>query len=163
MNEKIALQALKEVNFKSATLFGSVWQNSQYDVCSLHEEKRQRVINELERMKASEDVDSPLGLVFVGARGTGKTHLLSAVRKYAFDQNVGFVLADMTSVVTSFWDTLLKGYLNSLRQPETDGVLQFKRVIEYLVRLTGSPTTIEQITEETADKINQEIQEIHSA
>mgnify|MGYP001800468854 CR=1 FL=1 len=163
MNEKIALQALKEVNFKSATLIGSVWQNSQYDVCSLHEEKRQRVINELERMKASEDVDSPLGLVFVGARGTGKTHLLSAVRKYAFDQNVGFVLADMTSVVTSFWDTLLKGYLNSLRQPETDGVLQFKRVIEYLVRLTGSPTTIEQLSEEPADKLNQEIRAILSA
>lgn len=163
MDQKLALQALKEIDFNSATLIGSVWQNSQYDVGSLHEEKRQRVINELERMKASEDLDSPLGLVFVGARGTGKTHLLSAVRKYAFDQNVGFVLADMTAVVNSFWDTLLKGYLTSLQKLETDDIFQFKRIIEHLIRLTGSPTTIEQLADASAEKLSQEIQAIISA
>ena len=163
MDEKLALQALKEVNFNSATLIGSVWHNSLYDVESLHEEKRQKVINELERMQASGDLGSPLGLVFVGTKGTGKTHLLSAIRKLAFDQNVGFVLADMTSVVKSFWDTLLKGYLSSIRQPETDGVFQFKRIIEQLICLTESPTTIEKLAEEPADKLSQEIRAILSA
>lgn len=163
MDEKLALRALKEANFDSATLIESVWRDSQYDVESLHEEKRQRVINELDRLRASEDQGSPLGLVFVGTKGTGKTHLLSAIRKYAFSKNTRFALADMTAVVQSFWDTVLQGYLNSLRQTDIDGTPQYKRIIECLLEMSGSPTSLEQLTQASAENLNKEIQAILSA
>jgi hypothetical protein len=160
IDEQLALQALKEANFDSTTNIKSVWRDSKYDVGSLHEKERQRIINELERLKASEDFTSPIGIVFVGAGGTGKTHLLSAIRKYAFSQNIGFVLADMTAVVNSFWDTVLQGYVNSLQEGGIDGTPQFKRIIESLIDLTDSPTSVEQLAKAPAQTLNKEIQAI---
>jgi hypothetical protein len=162
-DQELALRALKEADFGSTTHIKSVWHNPKYDVSSLHESERNQIFDELDRLKNSEDSGSPLGMVLVGSGGTGKTHLLSKVRKQAFTKGIGFVLADMGNV-RDFWQALLQGYVSSLQENEASGIPQFKGIIKSLIELTGNPTSVEQLAqEESAQVLDKETQAILAA
>jgi len=66
-----ALRAFEAVDFQWTQNLDSVWQNSPYDVDSLHRKERQGVLAKVRTMAASAETGSPLGWVFVGPAGIG--------------------------------------------------------------------------------------------
>jgi hypothetical protein len=144
--QELALRALRDADFDWTMHIKSVWRDSNRDVDSLHKEWREAIIDELDRLKRANDPRSPLGMVLVGEAGSGKTHLLGAIRNHASSHGLGFILADMTDV-HNFWETVLQGYLSSLQEVESDGRPQFQKLIEHLISYTGISVSLEQLVQ----------------
>ena len=124
------------MNFDWAMRLDQVWDEAETDVEELHQEHREAFARTLESMSHAPRDGSPLGLVFIGSGGTGKTHLLGAFRREAARQRASFVMVDMTDV-HEFWETVLQGYLDSLQQPVNGRTPQFQCVIENVIERLG--------------------------
>lgn len=162
MTQELKLRALQRVNFDWTSHLKSVWRNSEYDVDSLHYAERQKVFAEIDRLCNTTETNSPLGMVFVGNAGSGKTHLLSAIRHYSLSHGAGFILADLTNV-DDFWMTILQGYVNSLQQAEEGETPQFQKLAQHLIAITDSPVSLEELAQATAPKLAKEIKAILAA
>jgi hypothetical protein len=127
-----ALRAFEAVDFQWTQSLDSVWQDPRYDVASLHRKERQEVLAKLRSMATSTETGSPLGWVFVGPAGIGKTHLLSAIRREVLGVPASFVLVDMTDV-RDFWETVLLGFIDALQRPAgaTD-CTQGQLIVQYI-------------------------------
>lgn len=68
-----------------------------------------------------------IGQVVNGPAGSGKTHLLGALRRRAWEAGASFVLIDLVGV-TDFWRTALLGFIRSLRQTTPNGQSQYQTV-----------------------------------
>lgn len=126
-----ALRALRRVDFEWALRVQQIWSDHERDVAALHRHIRDELTEHMELLSERRDAASPLGIPLVGPAGSGKTHLLSAIRAQAFKRGLFFVLADMTDVA-DFWDTIVLAYLRSLQQTNASGKRQ---VDEWLTRL----------------------------
>lgn len=124
------LAALKLASFDWVMRLDDVWRPSPYDVPELNAHIRQGVLDTCRTLAAT----SPLGWVIVGPAGAGKTHLLAGLRREASSARIYFILVDMTDV-KGFWETVLLGYLNSLREPENQP--QGRRLIVDLLTYLG--------------------------
>lgn len=137
--ETTALEAFRAVDFDWATRLQDVWRDPAYDVPELHARTRGEFSSKLAEMKRageSGDAACPLGWVIVGSGGSGKTHLLGALRREAVRQRAAFVLVDMTDV-HDFWDTLLQGYLDSLQEEYAEGKFQHEFLLWNFIRRVG--------------------------
>ncbi|MEZ4870257.1 MAG: DUF87 domain-containing protein [Caldilineaceae bacterium] len=135
IDQPLALQALQAVDFDWTMHMQSVWRDAIHDVETLHQPYRQKILDELLRLQRSGEPNSPLGMILVGSAGSGKTHLLSALRRYALSHDISFVLVDMTDV-HDFWTTVLQGYVDSLQEAEADGIPQFHKLLDFLIKET---------------------------
>src|SRR5258708_4771364 len=107
-----ALRAFEGVDFQWTQNVDSVWQDPRYDIPSLHQRQRQEVLAKVRSMAASADSGSPLGWVFNGPGGVGKTHLLSAIRRDVLGVPASFILVPMIDV-RDFWETGLLGFIDA--------------------------------------------------
>lgn len=124
MNMESALTALRDVDFDWVRRLKSVWHDDPAHVSELNQSALRETLDAFTRVQQ----EAPLGRVVIGSAGAGKTHLLGALR--AAVANTGwFVLVDMTDV-RDFWETVLQGYLESLREPLEDGKQQFHHVLQ---------------------------------
>lgn len=131
-----ALLALRDVDFDWVRRLKSVWQDDPAHVSGINQSALEEALRAFARVRS----DAPLGRVVIGAAGAGKTHLLGALR-VAVAPSGWFVLVDMTDV-RDFWETVLQGFLESLREPLADGKPQFHHVLqEVLLHLAerGNP------------------------
>ena len=144
IDQALALHALSEVDFDWTMHMQSVWRDTIRDVDTLHHAYRQKILTELTRLQRTQESNSPLGMILVGSAGSGKTHLLSALRRYALGHQISFVLVDMTDV-HDFWTTTLQGYVDSLQQPEADGIPQFHKLLDFLIQETKVSFTREHL------------------
>lgn len=126
------IDALRAVDFDWAMRLKSVWADPTCDVPELHESLRREFVRKLEDLAKTQETLSPLGWVMVGSGGTGKTHLLSILRREALRRRVGFVLVDMTDV-HDFWETVLLGYISSLQQAYEGDKLQHEILLELFI------------------------------
>ncbi|MBF0528444.1 MAG: hypothetical protein HQK55_04070 [Deltaproteobacteria bacterium] len=124
------LEALKLASFDWVMRLDDVWRTSPYDVPEFNAHLRQGVIDTCRQLKNT----SPLGWVIIGPAGAGKTHLLASLRREAASAGYFFILVDMTDV-KDFWETLLLGYLTSLREPEAQP--QGRRLIVEILTFLG--------------------------
>lgn len=108
-----ALDVLRAVDFDWTLHLASVWAVPRYDVDGLHAEVRRELVAALDGLASNADPRSPLGRVVIGSGGTGKTHLLSVLRRAATDRGCSFILIDMTAV-REFPTTVLQGIVDSL-------------------------------------------------
>jgi hypothetical protein len=131
----LVLQAFGEVDFQWTTHVDSVWVDPSTDIPALQRDARERVSARLARLQLDTRPPSPLGLPLLGTAGSGKTHLLSTIRREAFERGLYFALVDMTDV-RDFWETVLLGYLRSLPH-ECAGVPQFARLLGNLSASLG--------------------------
>ena len=141
------VNALQAVDFNWTTHINSIWKAPAYDVSDLHQRERAKLMTAAQQLQQAQTTNSPLGQVVLGPPGAGKTHLLSAIRQQATQQGIGFVLVDMTDV-RDFWETVLQGYISSLREDHEDGTPQFQlhRLVKYLIDQTGhKKVTAEQL------------------
>lgn len=142
-----ALAAFESVDFQWTQNLESVWQDPRYDVPSLHQKQRQAVLAKLRGMAASAETGSPLGWVFVGPAGFGKTHLLSAIRREILGVPATFILVDMSDV-REFWETVLLGFIDSLQRPagatdRTQGQLVVQHIVGHVRGEDGAALTRE--------------------
>ncbi|MBI1309964.1 hypothetical protein GC176_01555 [bacterium] len=107
------LDALRAVDFDGTLHLASVWATPRFDVNGLHAEVRRELLTVLDELASQNEPRSPLGRVIVGSGGTGKTHLLSVLRREASQRGCSFVLIDMTAV-RDFPATVLQGLVDSL-------------------------------------------------
>ncbi len=154
--QEAVLFLLKAVNFDWVMHMKSVWHDSPYDVDNLHREQRSRIIQELEQIKTANDSNSPLGLVLVGEGGSGKTHLLSATRKYALSQGFWFILVDATDIY-DFGKTVLQGYVNSLQEADVGQVPQSHRLIEFLISYTNFSVLAQQFAQLNSAELKKQL------
>ena len=131
-----ALQVLKHVNFDWTMHIKSVWDSLDTDVEIHHKKERDAIFERIDKLKKTDDLKSPLGLIISGPAGSGKTHLLGVVRQYAMSLGINFILVDMTDV-RDFWEIALQGYLTSLQEVGANGIEQFKIIIDCLIKFTG--------------------------
>lgn len=127
-----ALDVLQQIDFEWSMHMESIWRDSSYDVPSLNGALRNEILKDLNRLLSKRDALSPLGRIILGVAGSGKTHLLGALRQKVSSHNIYFVLADMTDV-HNFWETILLGYINSLQQRYFRGKRQYRLLLERLV------------------------------
>jgi len=61
INQERAFDALCQVDFDWTLHMQSVWRDSLYDVSTLHQGHRRKIIEELTRLQRLPDTKSPLG------------------------------------------------------------------------------------------------------
>lgn len=136
MQQSKALTALREADLEWVRRLQDVWRDDSGHIPELNRGALDAVVAAMSRI----GMDSPLGRVVVGAAGSGKTHLLGALRA-ALAGRAWFVLVDMTDV-RDFWETVLQGYLESLREPLPGGGTQFqillREILAHLAQNSGS-------------------------
>ena len=130
------LAALRRADFDWVMRLDEVWRDAAYDVPALNAPLRDAVIRKCKEIGASPDPASPLGWVILGPAGAGKTHLLAGLRRASTAAGAAFILVDMTDV-RDFWETMLLGFLNSLREPEE--APQCRRIIRDLLEKMNLP------------------------
>ena len=149
MNDQDKLNALRSVDFNWFVGTESVWSNTNYDV-PLHHDVLMEILSKLKNQK---NYQSQLGWVIVGKGGAGKTHLLRTLRKEASNDNVGFIMVDMTGV-NNFWDTVLLAYIDSLKRPFIKGNPQHQSLFEHLLKNGKSVVNKLKKTENRKDIVN---------
>lgn len=146
MSEQKAIDALRDANFDWVRRLSDVWHDDAAHVPEINREAFAGVLESFERTRQGEPQP---GRVVAGSAGSGKTHLLGAVR-VAVAERGWFVLVDMTDV-RDFWETVLQGYLESLQERLPDGRTQFQallsEVLEHLAP-ADSATDYERATRE---------------
>lgn len=132
-----ALSAFEAVDFEWTQRLDSVWQSPRYDVPSLHQKERQAVLTKVQSMRTSSETGSPLGWVFVGPAGIGKTHLLSGIRREILSVPASFVLVDLLDV-HDFWECVLLGFIDALQRPaDADDRTQGQLVVQHIAAQAG--------------------------
>ncbi len=137
------LTLLCAADFDWAMHLQGVWTDPPYDVPEFQSTLRHQLCEKLHEMHENPADDSPLGWVVVGTAGSGKTHLLSILRRESFARQIHFVLVDMTDV-HDFWATVLLGYFNSLQQNRADGRPLRTALIERLLSLCGPLESVQE-------------------
>ena len=103
MITRVERNALSALNFNPAPTPDDVWRPSPFDVPELHERAVGEILSGVNRARRDDDA-KPIGVAMQGRAGSGKTHLLGAVRdKIQYDGGY-FVLVNMISGRT-FWES----------------------------------------------------------
>jgi len=105
-------RALAALRFNWAPTADDVWRSSPFHVEGLHRGEMQVVLDGLAEARLSED-SSPIGVVILGQRGVGKTHLLGAVRDRAQANGGYFFLVSLLDV-SAFWRSTALSILDGL-------------------------------------------------
>lgn len=127
----VDVSALRSADFEWTTHIEGIWGEPPYDVPEIHQRVRAELAERIAALATRPDKHAPLGVPLVGEAGAGKTHLLGALRKLAYERGAGFVLVDMTDV-HDFWATAQLGFLNALQKPGANGRQQFRDILQHL-------------------------------
>ena len=135
--ERAALGALR---FNPAPTPDDVWRPSPYDVPELHE----RVVDEIVRGVNSarrEDETTPLGVAMQGRAGSGKTHLLGAVRERIQREGGYFFLVNIISGKT-FWESTALCIVEGMAKDAIGWGTQLKTFLRRLTAHLGIPAEV---------------------
>ncbi|MFJ6199330.1 helicase HerA domain-containing protein [Micromonospora sp. NPDC092111] len=114
-----------------------VWRPSPFHVEGLHTAVVRDVLDGVADARDSAD-GSPLGLVLLGQRGSGKTHLLGWIRQQVQDQGGYFFLVGLLDA-HGFWDSVLTAMLDGLSRPVPGGETQLRLLLRGLSSMVGAP------------------------
>lgn len=131
-----ALRALGQIELDWTKHLDGIWRDDPTDVPEVQQAARLQLFTHVESLFRSESPASPLGALIVGQAGSGKTHLLGALRAEVFRRGGTFVLIDV-STVRDFWGTVVTGYFGSLLRPGPDGRPQHRQWLDGLLSRYG--------------------------
>jgi hypothetical protein len=124
-------EVLAALNFNPAPTPDDVWQPSPFNVPELHERAVTEILTGVNRARR-DDTARPLGVAVQGRAGSGKTHLLGAVREKIQHDGGFFFLVNQINGNT-FWESTALGLVEGLAQPASVWGTQLKA---FLRRLT---------------------------
>ncbi|WP_306207315.1 ATP-binding protein [Actinoplanes sp. RD1] len=129
--------ALAALRLSWAVVPDDVWRRSPFHVDGLHNDVAQDVLAGIAEAHESPDA-SPIGLVLEGRHGTGKTHLLGAIREQVQQRGGYFFLIGILDG-RKFWDGLLIFLLDGLAREVSDGETQLSLLLRRLASRVGAP------------------------
>src|SRR5690348_13387006 len=94
-------QALQALRFNWAPTPDDVWRPPEFHVPELHHDVLQLIVDGVGEAEKTTD-SSPVGVALLGSRGTGKTHLLGAVREQVQARGGYFFLISLLET-SAFW------------------------------------------------------------
>ena len=124
-------EVLAALNFNPAPTPDDVWRPSPYNVPELHERAVGEILRGVNRARR-DDNSRPLGVAVQGRAGSGKTHLLGAVREKIQHDGGFFFLVGLINGKT-FWQSTALALIEGMGQPASSWGTQLKT---FLRRLT---------------------------
>ena len=137
--ERTALEALY---FNPAPTPEDIWRPSPYDVPELHEGAVKEILSGVGKARRG-DVVTQLGVALQGRAGSGKTHLLGALRETIQRAEGGgyFFLVNMISGRT-FWESTVQGIIGGLARDALGVGPQLKTFLRRLTPYLGIPAHV---------------------
>lgn len=124
--------ALAALDFNPAPTADDVWRPSPYNVPELHQRAVDHILTGVNKAQR-DDVAKPLGVAVQGRAGSGKTHLLGAVREQIQRDGGYFFLVSLINGKT-FWENTALCMVEGLGQNAIGWSTQLK---SFLRRLTA--------------------------
>jgi hypothetical protein len=109
--EDVQRKALQAVSRHWAPTRDDVWRPPESHVAGLHESVMRLVLDGV--AEAAGSASSPLGVVVLGQGGSGKTHLLSAVRERVQQDDGYFFLVSLYDAA-GFWGSVVRSIVEGL-------------------------------------------------
>jgi hypothetical protein len=131
-DERAALEAL---NFNPAPTPDDVWRPSPFDVPQLHERVVREILSGVNSARTGDDA-SPLGVAMQGRAGSGKTHLLGAVRERIQHEGGYFFLVNLINGKT-FWESTALCMVEGMAQDALGWGTQLKTFLRRLTAQLG--------------------------
>ncbi|GAA3281831.1 ATP-binding protein [Dactylosporangium vinaceum] len=131
---------LRSFDFNPAPTPDDVWRDSRYNVPELHEKTAKEIVSGTNRARR-EDISKPLSVAMQGRAGSGKTHLLGAIRETIQANGGYFVLVNMISGRT-FWSSTALCMVECLDQPAKGWTSQLVRFLRTLSVDLHLPTEV---------------------
>ncbi|BCJ51328.1 ATPase [Actinoplanes sp. NBRC 14428] len=132
-DERRALSALR---FNWAPTADDVWRPPPFHVAALHEVATGMVLQGFAEAREQRE-SSPVGVALLGERGTGKTHLLGAVREQVQAQDGYFFLISLLDA-SAFWSSAALSVVEGLTRVPGDGASQLTIFLRRLADLCGA-------------------------
>ncbi|MFI1194261.1 ATP-binding protein [Micromonospora sp. NPDC020750] len=136
-DERAALEAL---TFHPAVTPDDVWRPSPYDVPELHERVVAEILRGVARAR-TDDTSRPLGVAMQGRAGSGKTHLLGAVRERIQQDGGYFFLVNMVSGRT-FWSSVALAMVEGMGRESGGWDTQLRKFLRRLTSQLGLPAEV---------------------
>ena len=129
---QIALdEAFLDTDFNWTMALEGIWSDPPTHVPELHGPVVDEVMRDFRKL-GKPTWTQALGKVLSGPIGSGKTHLVSALRRRVFEAGGWFVHVDIVGM-TDFWRTVVLGFVESLRHP-LNGAPQYEAVFKATLR-----------------------------
>jgi hypothetical protein len=135
--ERAVLEALA---FHPAATPDDVWRPSPHNVPELHEKVVAEILRGVSRAR-TDDTSRPLGVAMQGRAGSGKTHLLGAVRERIQHDGGYFFLVGMVSGKT-FWASVALALVEGMGQEAIGWGTQLKKFLRRLTAQLGIPADV---------------------
>ncbi|WP_320066742.1 ATP-binding protein [Micromonospora sp. RTGN7] len=136
-DERTALEAL---TFNPAVTPDDVWRPAPHDVPELHERVVAEILRGVARARTDDD-SRPLGVAMQGRAGSGKTHLLGAVRERIQRDGGYFFLVNMVSGKT-FWASVALAMVEGMGREEHRWGTQLRKFLRRLTSQLGIPAEV---------------------
>jgi hypothetical protein len=136
-------KALAAVDLDWARHPDDIWLTPAFHVAELHRE----VVDDITQTVSSAAgtrIASPLGVVVLGERGFGKTHLMGTIRDRVQPQGTYFFLIHIGDGST-FWESAALCIVNGLLCPAPGGQTQLKVFLNRLANEAGVPMALHHI------------------
>ncbi|HWO09592.1 MAG TPA: AAA family ATPase, partial [Polyangiaceae bacterium] len=125
------LSALRAADFHWTSRLDEAWQQAPFHIPALQAAAGRELLSKLTQFEPIPNGAPPLGVAVLGPAGSGKSHLLSVLRRTAHDRAYFFLLIDLTDVA-NFEATLVLGTLRSLCQLDLGGQPQWRALLDQL-------------------------------
>lgn len=125
------LEAFGSVDFEWVRPLRGVWRDASYHVATINKDVTTRIMAEFKARTAKLE-SAPLGQVVVGAAGSGKTHLIGALRQDVWRSGGWFVLLDFAGI-KDFWASAALCFVESLNKQMPDGKSQYQAIMTRIV------------------------------
>ena len=135
--EKRVLTALR---FDWAPTPDDVWLPSDFHVNGLHDNAIAQILEGVAEATRNQE-SSPIGFALLGTRGTGKTHLLGAVRRRVQADGGYFFLVSLLEA-SAFWRSTALSFLDGLARETATGESQLKIFLRTLADQINAPRAV---------------------
>jgi hypothetical protein len=133
-------EALAALSFDVAPTPDDIWRLSPYDVPELHERVVGEILRGVNKARTGDDA-SPLGVAMQGRAGSGKTHLLGAVRDRIQREGGYFFLVNLISGKT-FWESTALCIVEGMGKDAIGWGTQLKTFLRRLTAQLGIPAEV---------------------
>ncbi|GAA2464325.1 helicase HerA domain-containing protein [Winogradskya humida] len=140
MISEIERKALSALRFNWAPTADDVWRPPPFHVAALHRTALSMVLDGFAEAQ-EEPETSPVGVALLGDRGTGKTHLLSAIREEVQARDGYFFLISLLDA-SAFWSSTALSVVEGLTRAPEDGDSQLVVFLRRLADDCGAPRGI---------------------